>query len=184
MQKDAIWCWNYLENHTILVPYKSRFDGDTVIGSCRNWTGSVTNTGYGLMHQTNPFALLTGQRYTHRAAYSLAHEFLNGKDQLINPRTRKKFDVAHRCDNKLCCEPSHLMIATRRENIIDREWKIDMNALPMRQDVSEDDQFFAEALADGGYSNRQISRIVNISPKQASVAIRASDKRRIGASSS
>lgn len=184
MQIDAIWCWEYLDNHTVFVPYKSRFDGDTVIGSCRNWTGAVTNTGYGQLHQKSRFALVTGQRYVHRAAYSLAHEFLNGEDQLVDPRTGKRFDVAHRCDNKLCCEASHLMIASRRENIIDRKWKADMNAVRMRQDLSEDDQFFAEALAHGGYSNRQISRIVNISPKQASVAIRASDKRRIGASSS
>lgn len=172
MKRDEIWAWEYLERMTTPVPYVARFDGDTVTGCCRVWNGSKSNSGYGLMHQNDPLALMTGQRYAHRAALSLAHDFVDGSDRLINPLTGKGFQVAHRCDNPACCEPTHLMVATPRENATDRRWKIDAGAIADMQDVDESDLLFAGALAADGFSQRQIAHIVGLNPAQVRCAIR------------
>ena len=74
---------------------------------CWPWTGYVTVKG-------RP---LTSHRYTvmyaPRKAWILTHGEI---------RTREC--VNHRCDNALCCNPAHLYLGTRIDNMIDRFGKI------------------------------------------------------------
>lgn len=62
--------------------------------------------GYGVM------AVDKKQRYVHRLAY----------EQAKGP-IPKGMCVCHKCDVKLCIEPSHLFLGTIRDNIADRHAK-------------------------------------------------------------
>jgi hypothetical protein len=71
--------------------------------SCWEWNGARTKNGYGSYTcQKIPFT-----RYlAHRIAYTLAKGKLNNL-------------CCHTCDNKLCCNPSHLFDGTHHDNLQD-----------------------------------------------------------------
>ena len=62
---------------------------------CWAWTGRKSPHGYGRFRRT----------MAHRVAYELIHGPI--PDGLI---------VRHRCDNKPCCNPYHLLAGTKRDN--------------------------------------------------------------------
>jgi len=73
---------------------------------CWLWTashkGSHCSIGYGQFN-------LGGRTYSaHRVAYFLAFEAQPGEH-----------DVCHTCDNKLCCNPHHFFLGSRKENLED-----------------------------------------------------------------
>jgi hypothetical protein len=70
---------------------------------CWPWIASQTDSGYG--------RLKVGKHY--ERAHRLVWELLNGPipDGLV---------VRHNCDNKLCCNPEHLLLGTQADNIADR----------------------------------------------------------------
>ena len=73
-----------------------------VVGTCWEWQGSTTN-GYGV----------AGHDYKLYRAHRLsAHCFL-GFD-LKSPKV-----VMHRCDNRKCINPDHLLVGTQSENLLD-----------------------------------------------------------------
>ncbi|MCK9570587.1 HNH endonuclease [Candidatus Pacearchaeota archaeon] len=74
---------------------------------CWEWQGRVDKDGYGVTS-----VALTGQQ-SHRIAWILSHERL----------IPIGMQVLHRCDNPSCCNPSHLLLGTPKDNARDRDVK-------------------------------------------------------------
>ena len=75
----------------------------TRVDDCLEWQGGTTGRGYGQI-------MINGVKHaTHRLAWVLA----NGVP------IPEGMSVLHSCDNKICCEPSHLRIGTQADNMRD-----------------------------------------------------------------
>jgi hypothetical protein len=73
---------------------------------CWNWTGAVMSRGYGCISHNGKTIL------AHRASYLLAYGTLP-----------EDLCIMHTCDNRLCCNPKHLVSGTVKENNADRHKK-------------------------------------------------------------
>jgi len=74
--------------------------------SCWNWNAGIQRGGYGWLRWQNYPA------FAHRVAWVLSHGPIG-----------KSLVVCHHCDNRLCCNPSHLLVGTHQENVEDRVFK-------------------------------------------------------------
>lgn len=71
--------------------------------ACWPWTGFKKPSGHGLTsYKSEPI-------HASRKAYILTHGPID-----------TKLCVNHRCDNAACCNPAHLYLGTRADNMIDR----------------------------------------------------------------
>jgi hypothetical protein len=77
---------------------------------CWIWTGTVHRCGYGYAQ----FRVLPGNNwkpwYAHRLVWYLTHGSVPTAD----------LELRHKCGIRLCCNPAHLCIGTRQDNIRDR----------------------------------------------------------------
>lgn len=84
-------------------------------GECWEWTGCTTSSGYGnLVYQGK-------QVQAHRLAYMLTYGgiSLDTKFRIEGKAKRYKRFVLHKCDNRKCCNPSHLFLGSMRTNLLD-----------------------------------------------------------------
>ena len=69
---------------------------------CWNWTGSKKPSGYGSVRINKKYKL------AHRVAF-----------ELYNGEIPSGYIVCHICDNRSCCNPSHMMLGTIKSNAAD-----------------------------------------------------------------
>lgn len=73
-----------------------------VLGSCWVWEFGLTEAGYGR------FSALGDQSYAHRVSYAVA-----------NGGLPSEVVVRHRCDNRPCWNPEHLVVGSHADNVGD-----------------------------------------------------------------
>jgi hypothetical protein len=98
------------------------------LGPCWPWTGPQDEAGYGLFHYTEQ---------TGRPKRTRAHRWLLGhlRGKPLSRDVVGEEDGCHRCDNPPCCNPAHLYVGTRKQNIGDavertRLWQLKKETCP------------------------------------------------------
>lgn len=72
------------------------------VTECWEWKNCVQSNGYGRISVSGK------SQYVHRYVY-----------ELTNGPIAARRDICHECDNRRCCNPSHLFIGTRLANMRD-----------------------------------------------------------------
>lgn len=127
---------------------------------CWEWIGHRNHKGYGLVNRNG---VVSG---AHRLAYTL-----------INGSIPDGMEVMHKCDNRACCNPSHLQVGTHKENIIDCVTKGRRFGQVLTQELV--DKIRAMYLRDG-IKQIDISRILGIKKATISSAIIGKNWNRTG----
>lgn len=86
---------------------------------CWEWSGSKSYYGYGV------FYFEKRSWSVHRLMYEYANGYIE-QDKSATHKTEKC--VLHKCDNPCCCNPSHLFIGTRADNVRDMADKVRGNS--------------------------------------------------------
>jgi hypothetical protein len=98
------------------------------LGPCWPWTGDTDESGYGIFTYNDA----GGSRKKTRAhRWLLGH--LRGKP--LSREVVGEEDGCHHCDNPPCCNPAHLYVGTRAENVGDaversRLWQLKKDTCP------------------------------------------------------
>ena len=77
---------------------------------CWEYQGA-TSQGYGYMRYKK-----INEKWTMKRTHVVSYEIHNGD-------IPKGFCVLHSCDNRLCCNPKHLWIGTKKDNAVDMSKK-------------------------------------------------------------
>ncbi len=87
---------------TLEQRFWSKVDKSGGVDACWPWTACIGTNGYG------NFKFEGKNKNAHRVAYELVHGPVD-----------RNMEIRHHCDNKLCCNDSHLEPGTRLENVRD-----------------------------------------------------------------
>lgn len=90
--------------------------------ACWPWKAARTTNGYGVIRGDAPAGTPANLR-AHRVAYELSTG-----ERLPRFIPGVTVELRHKCDNRLCCNPSHLETGTRQQNVDDmisrgRHWR-------------------------------------------------------------
>ena len=72
--------------------------------TCWLWKGGKYSNGYGQLVER-----IWGDGYTHRWSFKYYH-----KQEIPDG-----YDIRHKCDNRICVNPNHLELGTRKQNVAD-----------------------------------------------------------------
>lgn len=118
------------------------------LDECWEWTGSKSLSGYG-RHSFRGKVW-----YAHRLAYWFTRGVIPGE-----------LDVRHSCDNPACCNPTHLILGTHQDNMMDRAIRIrGFHKLKPQEILSirKDPRTQCELAKIYGTSQQYISRIQRV----------------------
>ncbi len=120
---------------------------------CWEWMGALFTNGYGHI----------GVNYRDCLAHRIAYELTYG--QIPNGKL-----VLHTCDNRKCCNPSHLFLGTHQDNtsdMIKKQRKINISKLNAKEVV-----IIRELYASGNYFQKDIAKIFGVSQSNISFICR------------
>lgn len=125
------------------------------LDECWEWTAKISPSGYGIFRTGDNYGI---SRLSHRVAYYLSRGIL--LPDII---------ICHRCDNKRCCNPSHLFSGTHQENMDDmvtksRQARGSTHGMSRLSDeevrrIREDNRSQKAIALDYGISRSQVSHI-------------------------
>lgn len=123
---------------------------------CWEWTASDNGKGYG-------YFWFMGRRVTaHRAAFEISHGSIpvaGGYHGMC---------VCHRCDNRRCCNPSHLFLGTHSDNMLDRQRKGRTRTNPRVKYSASEVDLIRRLYWNSGWTQVEIASVFSIS--QATVS--------------
>ena len=126
---------------------------------CWNWTGAKSSGGYGCIGIGGK--ILTASRVAYRFHYG------------VDPDT---LDVCHTCDNRKCCNPNHLFLGTRYDNMRDMVNKGRNKSFPGESHyyskIKEEDVYTMRELNKLGLTYASIARLYNMTAVSVSGIVR------------
>lgn len=114
---------------------------------CWNWTGAISDKGYGKLKIKMPCGRIYQAR-ANRIAFMLFNDVL----------LDKSLEVCHKCDNRKCINPSHLFSADHRQNMLDAVAKE-----RLFRKLSDDDVRTVRSLIYDGHSVSDIAMKFGVS---------------------
>lgn len=124
-------CWNLIQENAIRDDH-----------GCLVWLGHVQTKGYGFIRCDGRYQV------TMRIAW-----------QHANGEIPAGASVMHKCDNRRCCEPRHLMLGTNQDNILDKTLKGRAGKKLTKEQIPE-----IRSLLESGMTQAAIGRQFGVDP--------------------